>query len=159
MKIGVISDTHLTEYSESLKKAIDFYYADIDLVLHAGDITSLSVLDMFGGREVRVVRGNMDFAIEAGLPEKLEFTLEGIRFGLMHGWGNPYGLREKLRKEFGELDCLVYGHTHQAFNETRNGILYFNPGSASDSFLGGKKTVGILEINNGISGKIIEIGL
>lgn len=158
MKIGVISDTHLAGYSEALKQAIDLHFADVDLVLHAGDITSLSVLDMFGDREVKAVRGNMDY-LETGLPQKLEFTLRGIRFGLMHGWGNPYGLRERLRKEFGEIDCLVYGHTHQAFNETQNGVLYFNPGAASEGFFRGKKTVGILKINGGISGQIIEIGL
>ena len=158
MKIGVLSDTHLTRYDEFIKTTLDKYFADVDVIFHAGDIVVMDVLDMFKGRDVRAVCGNMDpISVRSQLSQSMEFTLEGIRFGLIHGWGNPMGIRSRVRQAFGAIDCLVYGHTHQAFNEVKDGILYFNPGSPFGSLFSSKKTVGILEINNGISGKIIEL--
>ena len=157
MRIGVISDTHLRGYDTWLQGIIDTHFNTVDLVLHAGDIVDLSVLSMFSDRDLKVVCGNMDIGLSTCLPTKLEFTLEGIRFGLIHGWGNPGGLRDKLRREFAEIDCIVYGHTHQAYNAVKEGILYFNPGSTSGNYGLSQKTIGILEINNGISGKIIQV--
>ncbi len=158
MKIGVISDTHLTRCDSALASILNTCFSDVEMILHAGDVVEMGVLDMFRGREVKAVSGNMDSpGVREQLPPKLELTLEGIRIGLIHGWGNPFGIRSRLRQAFGNIDCLVYGHTHQAFNETRDGVLFFNPGSPSGSFFSSKKTVGILEINNGISGKILEI--
>jgi uncharacterized protein len=158
LKIGVLSDTHLTRCDEFLKATLDKYFSDVDIILHAGDIVELDVLDMFRGRDVRAVCGNMDLpSVRAQLSHKMQFTLEGIRFGLIHGWGNPMGIRSRIRQAFEHIDCLVYGHTHQAFNEVRDGVLCFNPGSPFGGIFSSKKTVGILEINNGISGKIIEL--
>jgi len=156
LKIGVISDTHLAGCSEGLKRIVEEHFRDVRLVLHAGDIVDIGVFGIFSGREIKAVSGNMDNpSVRSIMPEKLEFTLEGFRFGLIHGWGSPFGMRQKVRREFGEVDCIIYGHTHQAFNESSDGVLFFNPGSAAPS--AAEKTVGILEINNGISGKIIEI--
>jgi putative phosphoesterase len=158
LRIGVISDTHLKRYDERLKRIIDTYFRDVDLVLHAGDIIDLGVLELFSGRELKAVCGNMDSpSVRSVLPEKLEFSLGGFKFGMVHGWGSPFGLRQKVRREFGEVDCIVYGHTHQAFNESIRDVLFFNPGSAAHNLFSSKKTIGILEINNAISGHIIEI--
>lgn len=158
VKIGVVSDTHLKGYDDRMRVIFQDYFSDADLILHGGDLVDIGVLDMFDGKEVKAVYGNMDPppVIEL-LPRKLLLDLEGYKVGLIHGWGNPFGMEERLRKEFNEIDCLIYGHTHRPVNEKREGILFFNPGSPSDSRFATINTIGIIEIDNGIRGKIIEI--
>jgi hypothetical protein len=69
----------------------------------------------------------------------------------------PFGIENKLLKEVGRVDCLVYGHTHRPANEVRDGILFFNPGSATDKRFASRNTIGILEVGEKINGKIIEL--
>ena len=158
MKIGVISDTHLAGYDERLKNILDNHFQDVDLILHAGDLVDIRVLDSFEGKEFMAVCGNMDTApVRAILPDRLIFEIEGHRIGMMHGWGMPFNLEQKLLKELGPVDCMVYGHSHKPANVTKNGILFFNPGSAIDKRFAAHNTVGILEIGEKIKGEIIEI--
>jgi len=156
VKIGVVSDTHLRESSDYLTRIAEKFFSDTEMILHAGDLVSVMVLESFGGREVRAVRGNMD--ADDSLPEKLLIEVEGIRIGLVHGWGMPWGLEEKLIRQFSGIDCLVYGHTHSACSHVRDGVLFFNPGSPTDRKFARRNTVGLLEIRDGkISGRIQEI--
>jgi len=158
VKIGVISDTHLAGYDKRLTYLMDNHFRDVDLILHAGDLVDIRVLDSFEGKEVRAVYGNMDpKSVRATLPDRLVFELGGHRIGMMHGWGMPFNLEQKLLKELGPVDCLVYGHSHKPANRIKNGILFFNPGSAIDRRFTTHNTVGILEIGNGIKGEILEI--
>jgi len=158
VKIGVISDTHLAGYDKRLKCILDNQFRDVDLILHAGDLVDIRVLDSFKGKEVRAVYGNMDpNSVREILPDRLVFEIEGRRIGMMHGWGMPFNLEKKLLKEIGPVDCLVYGHSHKPANRMRNGILFFNPGSAIDRRFSTHNTVGILEIGDRIKGEIIEI--
>ena len=60
MRIGVISDTHLPGYDKKLKTIVERYFRDVDLILHAGDLVDLGVLEVFGNRPVKAVCGNMD---------------------------------------------------------------------------------------------------
>ena len=137
---------------------MDNHFRDVDLILHAGDLVDIRVLDSFEGKEVRAVYGNMDpKSVRAILPDRLVFELGGHRIGMMHGWGMPFNLEQKLLKELGPVDCLVYGHSHKPANRIKNGILFFNPGSAIDRRFTTHNTVGILEIDNGIKGEILEI--
>ena len=158
MKIGVISDTHLKGYDERLKRIFEDHFSDVDLILHAGDLIDISVLDMFEGKEIKAVYGNMDPPeVRKILPDKLVLDVKGYKVGLIHGWGTPFGMERKLRKEFDDIDCLVYGHTHKAVNRVRDNILFFNPGSATERRFSTRNTIGILEINDKITGKIIEL--
>jgi putative phosphoesterase len=158
LKIGVISDTHLTGYSERLKDLIDRHFADVEMVLHAGDLVDLAVLTMFGKRDVRAVSGNMDPAsVREVLPERLTLELGGLRIGLVHGWGTPSGLEDRLLKAFDRVDCLIFGHSHQPVNRVRNGILLFNPGSATDRRFSSFNSLGILDISGEIRGEIITL--
>jgi len=93
------------------------------------------------------------------LPERLLVEVEGLKVGLIHGWGQPFGLEDKLKKKFDEIDCLVFGHTHRPCNKVKDGVLYFNPGSATDRLFTKLNTVGILEIGDGVKGKIVEVSL
>lgn len=156
MKIGVVADTHLREGNEYLRRISEKFFSDADIILHAGDLVSTKVLAAFGEKDIRAVRGNMD--VDESLPEKLLLEIEGVKIGLIHGWGMPMGLEAKLLREFDEVDCLVYGHTHIACNHLRDGVLFFNPGSPTDRRFAPVNTIGLLEIRGKrIEGRIEEI--
>ncbi|NIY15820.1 MAG: hypothetical protein GWM98_13445, partial [Nitrospinaceae bacterium] len=90
------------------------------------------------------VRGNMDPFVQ-GVPVKRVIEFAGHRIGLIHGWGPPEGLENRLLKEFcGEnLDALVYGHSHYPANHECNGMLFFNPGSVTDKRRADHCSVGV----------------
>ena len=158
MKIGVISDTHLTCCDDRLTCLLHDYFRDVDLILHAGDLVDISVLDAFVGKDVKAVCGNMDpITVRKTLPDRLILKINNYKVGLVHGWGMPFGIEKKILKEIGHVDCLVYGHTHKAVNEVKNGVFFFNPGSATDKRFASRNTVGILEIEERIKGTIIEL--
>ncbi|HPE07913.1 MAG TPA: metallophosphoesterase family protein, partial [Smithellaceae bacterium] len=93
VKIGVLSDTHISGYNEKLKEIINEHFSDVDLIFHAGDLVDLCVLDLFGDKEVRAVCGNMDNQrVKQELPEQLLMNINGFKIGLIHGWGSPEGM-------------------------------------------------------------------
>ena len=158
MKIGVISDTHLEKFPEYLGERITPHFEDVDMVLHAGDVVEPAVLEFFSDKEVKLVAGNMDsWAIKESTPVKLVIPIEGFNLGLIHGWGSPMGIEDRIIREFNNIDILVYGHTHNASSFTRGGVLYFNPGSPTDKHFANDNTIGILEIGTRITSKIITL--
>ncbi|MEW6375194.1 MAG: metallophosphoesterase family protein [Thermodesulfobacteriota bacterium] len=158
MKIGVISDTHLREPNEEFKKAIETYFKKVDKVLHAGDFINWSVAEYLSGqKELIAVCGNMDPPeIRKAFPQKRIVALGEFRIGLIHGGGSPFGIESRVRKEFDEVDAIVYGHTHTPANHQVKNILFFNPGSLTRSFIH-RPTLGILHIEEKIEGEIIKI--
>lgn len=159
MKIGVLSDTHLTRVTPAFKELVKTYFNDVDLILHAGDMVGLPLYEFLQSMAVEAVQGNMDERnLKAILPPKKTLTLDGVKIGLTHGWGAAQGLEGRLVPEFDRIDCLVYGHSHNPANHRSGGILLFNPGSASGIGFFGKPTLGFLYIeNSGIKGEILEI--
>ena len=151
MKIGVLSDTHLHS-AEELPQQITKAFSEVDLIVHVGDFVMLEVLE--GLRkigEVKAVRGNMDSdELRNMLPEKEFMIVNGKRIGIIHGSGAPWGIENRLRGQFDEVDVVLYGHTHQANNELIGGVLFFNPGQAKNSY-------GILQIDEDVKGKIIKV--
>ncbi|MGA1876022.1 MAG: metallophosphoesterase family protein [bacterium] len=120
--IGVLSDTHgllRTEVAEKL--------SGCDLILHAGDIGSHSVLvELERISEVIAVRGNVDRIDWArGLKESECLEVGGKKIYLIHDLG-----RLALRGLPKAVDIVIFGHSHRPSMETRGGILYLNPGSA-----------------------------
>jgi uncharacterized protein len=159
MKIGVIADTHLSEPTESLIKLARGAFSNLPLILHAGDLTSLAVLDVFAGKKVVAVSGNKDRKIISDvLPQQQTVQVNGYNIGLIHGWGRAKELEERIIKRFKRVHCIVYGHSHRPANHIRSGILMFNPGSFSGSlWLKRNRSFGILDIDDGISGTIIPL--
>ena len=159
MKIGVLSDTHLTRVSPTMKQLVKTYLNDVDLILHAGDMVGLPLYEFLQSQAVEAVQGNMDERnLKAILPSKKTLTLDGVKIGLIHGWGAAQGLEGRLVPEFDGIDCLVYGHSHIPANHRPGGILFFNPGSASGIGFFGKPTLGFLHIRNAeIRGEILEL--
>lgn len=70
--------------------------------------------------------------------------------GLIHGWGSPHGLDDRVGGMFDDVDIIIYGHSHNAQNEVKNGTLFFNPGTA-------RKSYGILTIGREVSGEIVNL--
>lgn len=158
VKIGVLSDTHISGYDDHLKHAMDQNFSDVDLVFHAGDLIDLKVLDMLGDKKVRAVCGNMDnLRVRQELPEQLTMEINGFKIGLIHGWGSPEGIEKKLLSKLGKLDCIVFGHTHYPVNKTIDDVYFFNPGSAVDKRFAPFCSIGILDIASKITGRIIKI--
>ena len=158
LKIGVLSDTHLHRMTEHFKHIYTHYLADMDMILHAGDFVSDAVVKFLGRGNFHGVQGNMDpLEIKSTLPEKKVIASGPFRLGLIHGWGPSEGLEDRVRAEFRDVDVIVYGHSHRAVNHRREGILFFNPGTAIGYTSSGEHTLGVLEINDGIHGEIINI--
>jgi putative phosphoesterase len=151
MRIGVLSDTHVTSFAE-IPVRILVTLAKVDLIVHTGDFVAKGVLDGLKRLgEIKAVRGNMDSEeLKRVLPEKEFLEMEGKRIGIIHGWGAPYGIEDRVGKIFEGVDVVIFGHSHQSKNEVKDGILFFNPGQARNSF-------GILIIGKEVKGEIISL--
>jgi putative phosphoesterase len=160
MKIGVISDTHIPERALDIPKEVYEAFKDVDLILHAGDFTSLDILNTLNKiRPVTAVYGNMDgFALTSKLKEKEIVEVGKFKIGLIHGKGHPKNLINFVKGAFREkLDIIIFGHSHTAFNERQDGILFFNPGSPTDTIFAPYRSYGMLEINDEIKSAIVRI--
>lgn len=160
-RIGVISDTHIVDAwrDDSLLNSIqEQHFQGVDLVLHAGDLVDSQILTQFTACPVMAVCGNMD-PPAVDLPMQRVITAGPFRIGLVHGWGAPKGLEQRLLKEFSDenIDCLVYGHSHMPTCRWHREQLLFNPGSPTDRRDAPFHSVGILEIDDKIQGRIIPL--
>jgi len=148
----VLSDTHVSSLENIPKKIIDSLSA-VDLIIHAGDFTTMEVLTglkQLG--EVKAVQGNMDsYELKNVLPVREILEIGNKRIGITHGSGSPWRIEHRVRKIFDQeqVDIIVYGHSHQSQNKVIEGVLFFNPGKATSSF-------GILTIEENVKGEIIS---
>ena len=157
-KIAVISDTHLTQPTQELADLLQGPFREIEVILHAGDITEMAVLNAFGEKEIIAVCGNMDSpSVRERLPEKRIWKAGKFRIGLIHGWGEKQGVERLIRGEFEGVDCIVFGHTHSPIARRQDGLYYINPGSFAGLFGVGGKSVGVLELGETISGGIYSL--
>jgi uncharacterized protein len=162
MKIGVISDTHIPDRAREIPQKILEEFKNVDMVIHAGDFVDLSVLKKLKSvcPNVKAVRGNMDtIEVKNELPEKKVIEAGNYKIGVMHGHGAPNKLIDLLTSVF-KQDCvniIVFGHSHYSVNEKRNGILFFNPGSATDKVFSPYNSYGIIEINDKVEARVIKI--
>ena len=158
MKIGVLSDTHLREVTAELKELAREQLADTDLVLHAGDVVSMEVLDFLRKKKFHGVHGNMDpFEVKDALPRKSIIKIGPYRLGLIHGWGAASGLEDRIRSEFQDVDVIIYGHSHRPANHLSGGVLFFNPGTATGFSSEGRHTMGFLKVDDAIRGDIVTL--
>jgi len=162
MRIGIISDTHIPEKSKSIPAVILEAFKKVDMVIHAGDLINISVLQQLKGvcSRVHAVYGNMDpYETRKDLPEKKIIKVGKHIIGVTHGYGAPNNLIDQTKKIFktDKVDVIVFGHSHYPTNESKDGILFFNPGSATDKIFAPFNSYGIIEINDGIKAQIIKI--
>jgi uncharacterized protein len=160
-RIGVLSDTHLSRHEKLVDEIIENHLSSVDIFIHAGDMVCLPVLHSLyaTGKPVYAVSGNMDPAeVKGRYPAKKIIDVEGIRIGIIHGWGSPNTIRQRIIEEFSDVGAIVYGHTHKPFCSFEAGILFFNPGSPTDSRFTKEGSVGIIEIDSNIMrGEIIGL--
>jgi len=132
MLIGLISDTHIPERAEKIPVTILKAFKNVELIIHAGDLTSIEVKkELEKIAPVLAVQGNMDRKKNLDLPKSLTKTIEGVKIGVKHGEIHPKGDTQQLYYIAKELDAevLISGHTHQAFIEQLDDVLLLNPGS------------------------------
>ena len=161
MLIGLISDTHIPDRARILPQKVIEAFSDVELILHAGDLTSPKVIDELEEiAPVMAVQGNMDRANGIDLPKAKTVEVEGVKIGLIHGEVYPRADSAQLlylAKEL-DVDILVSGHSHQPKIEQSEGILLLNPGSPVVPRLA-DRTVMLLEINNReVNVEIVKIG-
>lgn len=140
MEIGVISDTH-----NFWDPKIPELFAGVDHILHAGDIGLPRILqELERIAPVTAVSGNTDDPALRYAPVKT-VELAGRKFFIQH-IVRPHDLNENLRQRLARErpDVVVFGHTHQRFCESLNGVLYFNPGYAGQPKSGTERSVAIL---------------
>jgi putative phosphoesterase len=128
MRLGVISDTH-----GLLRPEVFDAFAEVDHILHAGDIGSLELLaELEALAPVTAVYGNTDgFELRNRVPRVARVELDGFDIVVTHGdqFGSP--TPEKLNAAFPEAQILVYGHTHQPLLTIVDVVVtVINPGSA-----------------------------
>ncbi|WFA10186.1 metallophosphoesterase family protein [Tissierella sp. Yu-01] len=133
MKIGIISDTHISKDSYLIKHILDTYFKDVDMIIHAGDYINENVIKIIRDyKDFIGVHGNVDNDnVKELLKEKEIITLEGYRIGIFHGHGNEGATLTRAFNSFKDdnVDIIIFGHSHQPLVKTEKGILMLNPGS------------------------------
>jgi uncharacterized protein len=164
MRIGVLSDTHQPYKSPKncLPLKLLEVFKDVSMIIHAGDVGDPACLETLRKvcPDVRAVWGNMDpLESHKRLHEKLLIPVGKRTIGLTHGYGNPAQLVDHVSALFKDdkVDIIVFGHSHQPMNETRGGILYFNPGSPTDKTCAPYNSFGIIEIDSDVRAQIIRL--
>ena len=152
MNIGVISDTHGLLRSEALKAL-----RGSNFIIHAGDIGDAQILEELESiAPVTAVRGNVDReAWSRKIPSTNVLEVDGASLYVLHI------LQElDLKPEAADFQAVVYGHSHVPKQEWKNGVLYFNPGSAGPRRFRLPVTIGKLLLRkNKLSGEIIELSV
>ena len=159
MKIGVLSDTHVPVAAPVLPLAVFDLFAGVDLILHAGDIVDLSVLDELSAlAPVEAVAGNVDdHEVQVRLPSKKVLSLGKFTIGLIHGKYRLDVQQEMIRREFGGVDCIVYGHSHRPFWGRVGDVLMLNPGSPTDCRHAPYHSVALLHVGDVLTAEIIRL--
>jgi hypothetical protein len=160
MKIGIISDTHIPVKAKQIPSAVLRAMEKVDLILHAGDLVSLEVLEKLKElAPVEAVAGNMDPPeVTHSLPRQKIIEKEKVKIALTHGQGAPTRLIDQLKNKFSQVKVVVFGHSHSPFNQKINDVLYFNPGSPTDKVFTSVNSYGLLKIEEGeVKGEIFFI--
>ncbi|HEX4258913.1 MAG TPA: metallophosphoesterase family protein [Streptosporangiaceae bacterium] len=154
MNIVAISDTHAPRRWKSCPPAVAAHLHGADLILHAGDVCTASVLDELAQyAPVRAVLGNNDGQDVAawGAPETLSLELDGLRVAMIHDSGAAAGRLRRMRRRFPEAELVVFGHSHIPLDEVdqADGLRIFNPGSPTDRRRQPHGTIGLLTVAEG----------
>jgi uncharacterized protein len=148
--IGVISDTHGLLRPEALAAL-----RGSDYIIHAGDIGDPAILKKLAEiAPVTAIRGNVDrqpWARKILTTNVLE--VGGVSIYVLHNLNEL-----DLKPEAAGFSVVVYGHSHVAKQETKNGVFYFNPGSAGPRRFQLPVSIGRLSLKNGkVSAEIVEL--
>ena len=150
MLIGVISDTHGLLRPEALAALRGSHR-----IIHAGDIGDPVILDRLAEiAPVTAVRGNVDREAWAkSIAETELLEVDGASIYILHILENL-----DMQPKAAGIQAVIYGHSHVPKQELKDGVLYFNPGSAGPRRFQLPVTVGKLIVDAGkIRSEIIQL--
>lgn len=162
MRIAIISDTHMPRGPRTLPEACVEIIRASDLLLHAGDVSSMETLEMLRslGPPLIAVHGNVDEpAVRVALPER-EIVDTGIaRIGMVHDAGPRAGRLDRMRRLFGDADAVIFGHSHIPLHERAgDGFQIFNPGSPTERRRAPVHTMGVADaVDGSLRFELIEL--
>jgi uncharacterized protein len=156
MLIAVISDTHLPRGARRVPEACLERIAAADLLLHAGDFSTLAVLRELEaiGPPLVGVHGNVDSAeLCRLLPAERVVEAEGARIAMVHDAGPRAGRMRRMRERFGErAGTVVFGHSHMPLHEQADdGFQLLNPGSPTERRRAPSHTMGLIRVESGLA--------
>jgi len=161
LNILVLADTHvssLAELPDSLRQLVK----DADYVVHCGDFTSIQVVNDLRNlsRQFVGVYGNTDYPeVREVLPQESTLEVLGHRIAVIHPyWGGPpWGIEDELLARYPGYDVILFGHTHDAYAEKKNGTLLLNPGQGYPTFIH-QPNVAVLKVTREeVSGRVFRL--
>jgi len=148
--LGVISDTHGLLRPEAV-----IALRGSERILHAGDVGAPEILEGLAHiAPVTAIRGNVDTEPWAqALAETEAVEVAGVFIYILHNLGQL-----DLKPDAAGFRVVIYGHSHQPKIEEKNGVLYFNPGSAGPRRFQWPVSVGRLMIADGrVRAELVEL--
>ena len=148
--IGVISDTHgllRPEAIEALRGS--------EHIIHAGDVGSPEILEKLSRiAPVIAVRVNIDKeAWSRRIPETQVLEVGGVSIYVLHDLAQL-----DLKPKAAGFSVVVSGHSHVPKQDTRDGVLYFHPGSAGPRRFKLPVSLGRLVLEAGsVSGELVQL--
>lgn len=160
-RVGIISDTHIPHFRR-LPEPLWVHFAGVELIIHAGDLSVLSVIaELETIAPVVAVQGNVEHEeVVLKLPIKREVVVGQCRIGIVHILGDSARYAKTARREFPTARVVVFGHSHNPYNQEHDGQLLFNPGSATDRRRQPTCSIGMLYIDDetgSVRGEIIKL--
>ncbi len=156
-----MSDTHIPDFAKTLPNGLFPDLRNTDLILHAGDVTSRTVLDELSNyAPVHVALGNNDgedVAAWGALPE-VRLEVDGTNVVMLHDAGRRDGRERRLRRRFPEAGLIVFGHSHIPIDADVDGVRLFNPGSPTWKRRQPVPTFGIVNVDDHrLTTRIVEL--
>lgn len=137
-RVIVLSDTH-----GLLRPEVLAYLTQTDEVVHGGDINTQAIVDKLSEyAPLHIVRGNNDKDWAEDLPHSLTFTIEGVRFFLVHN-------KKDVPPDLSGVNVVIYGHSHKYACEERDSVLWLNPGSCGRRRFDQEITFAVMTLDNG----------
>ncbi|RCG31118.1 metallophosphoesterase [Sphaerisporangium album] len=159
MRVVALSDTHAPRRWKACPPRVAEYLRGADVILHAGDVCTASVLDELAAyAPVHVVKGNND-GPDILAPETLELDLDGLPVAMIHDSGAAAGRWARMRRRFPGARLVVFGHSHIPLDHEEQGLRIFNPGSPTDRRRQPHGTIGLLSVERGrlLSAEIVPV--
>ncbi|HYW52600.1 MAG TPA: metallophosphoesterase [Dongiaceae bacterium] len=152
-RIGVVSDTHFPRFGRALPRALErgLRRAGVERILHLGDLTDLLAVPLFEAiAPFDAVAGNNDGeTVRARFGRRKILRVEDVRIGMVHGDGKRGTTKARALEAFGagEVDVVLFGHSHRPIVGREHGVLIANPGSPTDKRLNPLYSYAILTVD------------
>ena len=151
-RVGLISDTHGLLRPEAVA-----FLRGSDFIVHAGDVGDATVIERLAElAPVTVVRGNNDngpWTDAIAATEVLQ--VDDVSIYVLHDIGDL-----DLDPAAAGFRVVAFGHSHRPSSETRDGVLFVNPGSAGPRRFKLPICVGELRIVDGsVTAKLVELDI